>query len=260
MGIHGTKDLKTEKFPLKLSGLHSNVHPIEAFARPSISYYYNQLKQSFNHLSVLFNKIFKLMQVVIILGQDAYQLQRPLKSKIGTQKESFVDLKRARIGIQWTLDRQKSGKICYFAFTEDVKVAEDIQNWWDIETYASKIIVHCSLLLVIQRRSFRHKRCWREEQSVHASSRKWDCWEVNQSQAYRILESALLTGAKIPDGSKPERFVSTVHISAKMVSTNISRKPNNSWGTVWCRQKNNYQNVRQEFGLIQKCSRLLQIA
>ena len=57
-GIHGTKDLKTEKVLLKIKGLHSKVHSIEAFAHPSISlgntnYNYNKLKQSFNHLSVL---------------------------------------------------------------------------------------------------------------------------------------------------------------------------------------------------------------
>ena len=31
--------------------------------------------------------------------------------------------------------------VCHFAFTEDVKLAENIQTWWDIETYASKINV-----------------------------------------------------------------------------------------------------------------------
>ena len=31
--------------------------------------------------------------------------------------------------------------VCHFAFTEDVKVAENIQTWWDIETYASEINV-----------------------------------------------------------------------------------------------------------------------
>ena len=33
-------------------------------------------------------------------------------------------------------------KVCHFAFTEDVKVAENIKTWWDIETYASKINVN----------------------------------------------------------------------------------------------------------------------
>ena len=30
---------------------------------------------------------------------------------------------------------------CHFAFTEDVKVAETIQSWWDVETFATKINV-----------------------------------------------------------------------------------------------------------------------
>ena len=36
-GIHGAKDLKTKKFPLKIKGLNSKVHSMEAFAHPSIS-------------------------------------------------------------------------------------------------------------------------------------------------------------------------------------------------------------------------------
>ena len=87
VSIHGTKDLKTEKVPLKIKGLHSNVHSIEAFANPSISlgntnYDYNKLKQNFNHLSVLRNKSFNLMEVGNILGQDAYELHRPLEYEI----------------------------------------------------------------------------------------------------------------------------------------------------------------------------------
>ena len=45
------------------------------------------------------------------------------------------------MGSQWTHDGQQKTNICHFAFTVDVKVAENIQTWWDIETYASKINV-----------------------------------------------------------------------------------------------------------------------
>ena len=100
-GIHGTKDLNTENIPIK-KGLHSKVHSIEAFAHPSISlantnYNYNKLKQSCcNHLRVLPNKSFNLMEVGIILGQDAYELQRPLDYKIGTRSETFAVLTELR--------------------------------------------------------------------------------------------------------------------------------------------------------------------
>ena len=81
-GIHRTKDLKTEKVPLKIKGLHSKVQSVKVFAHPSISlgntnYNYIKPKQNFNHLSVLSNESFSLMAVGIILGQDAYELQRP---------------------------------------------------------------------------------------------------------------------------------------------------------------------------------------
>ena len=71
-GIHGTKDLKTEKVPHKVKGLYSKVRSIEAFAHPSIAlgntnFNYNKLMQSFNHLSVLPNKSFNLMEVSLML-------------------------------------------------------------------------------------------------------------------------------------------------------------------------------------------------
>ena len=133
-GIHGTKELKTEKVPLKIKGLHSKVHSIEAFAHPSISLgntnkNYNKLKQSLNHLSVLPNKSFNLMEVGIILGQDAYELQRPLDYKIGTRSEPFAVLTE----LGWVVSGPMTGKrrqnVCHFAFTEEVKVAENIQTW-----------------------------------------------------------------------------------------------------------------------------------
>ena len=145
-GIHGTKDLKTEKFPLKIKGLHSDVHSTEAFAHSSISlgntsYYYNKLKQRFNHLIFLPKKSFNMIEVGIILGQDAYELQRPLNYKIGTRSEPFAVLTELR----WVVSRPMTGKrrqnVCPSACTEDEKEAENIQTWWDIETYASKFIV-----------------------------------------------------------------------------------------------------------------------
>ena len=81
------------------------------------------------------------MEVGIILGQDAYELQRPLDYKIGTRSEPFAVLTE----LGWVVSGPMTGKrrqnVCHFAFTEDVKVAENIQTWWDIETYASKINV-----------------------------------------------------------------------------------------------------------------------
>ena len=145
-GIHGTQDLRTEKVPIAIKGLHSKVHSIEAFAHPSISmgnttYDYRELKNNFSHLNVLTNRTFKLMEVGIILGQDAYELQRPLDYKIRTRSEPFAVLTELGWVVSGPMTGKKSQNVCHFAFTEDVKVAKNIQSWCDIETFSSRIDV-----------------------------------------------------------------------------------------------------------------------
>ena len=122
------------------------MHSIEAFAHPSISlgnttYYYKELKNNFRHLNVLTDKTFNLMEAGIKLGQDAYEIQRPLDYKIGTRSEPFAVLTELLWVVSGPMTGKKSQNVCHFALREDVKVAENIQSWWDIETYASKINV-----------------------------------------------------------------------------------------------------------------------
>ena len=81
------------------------------------------------------------MEVGIILGQDAYELQRRLEYKIGIRSEPFAVLTELGWVVRGPITGKKRQNVCHFAFTEDVKVAENIQSWWDIETYASKINV-----------------------------------------------------------------------------------------------------------------------
>ena len=88
------------------------------------NYYNNKLMQSFNHLSVLRNKSFRLMEVGIILGQDAYELQGPLDYKIGTPSRPLTVL----TGLGWVVSGPITGKrshnVCHFTFTEDLKLDE----------------------------------------------------------------------------------------------------------------------------------------
>ena len=58
--------------------------------------------------------------------------------KIGTRSELFAVLTELGWVVSGPMTGKKSQNVCHFAFTEDVKVAEIIQSWWDIETYASK--------------------------------------------------------------------------------------------------------------------------
>ena len=132
-GIHGTRDLKTEKVPLKIKELHSKVHSLESFVHPSISlgdtnYDYSKLKQMFNHLSVLPNRSFNFVEVGIILGQDAYNLQRALEYKIGTQSELFAVLTELGCVVSGPMKGNRRQNVCHFASTDDVKMAGNIQS------------------------------------------------------------------------------------------------------------------------------------
>ena len=74
------------------------------------------------------------MEVGIILGQDAYELQRPLDYKIGTRSEPFAVLTELGWVVSGPMTGKRGQNVFHVAFTEDVKVAENIQTWWDIET------------------------------------------------------------------------------------------------------------------------------
>ena len=60
------------------------------------------------------------------LGQDAYELQRPLDYKTKTRSEPFA----IPTELGWVVSGRMKGKrkqnICHFTITEDVKVAENI--------------------------------------------------------------------------------------------------------------------------------------
>ena len=212
-GIHGTKDLSTEKVPLKVKGLHSKVHSIEAFSHPSLSlrnanYNYNKLKQSFNHLSVLPNKKFNLMEVCIILGQEVYELPHPLDYKIGTWSEPFAVLTELGWVVIGPMTGMRRQKVCHFAFNEYVKVAENIQTWWDIETYFCEQNVVSQSKKEMQAQMMLdkvHRRAVRSGTAV-----EWTRTKPTE-QLQLSLGSILFTGAKTLEGSKPENFLSSVN-------------------------------------------------
>ena len=112
------------------------------------------------------------MEVGIILGQDAYELQRPLDYKIGTRSEPFAVLTELKWVVSGPMVRKRRRNVCHIAFTEDVKEAENIQTWWDIETYASKINVVSQSEKELQAEKM-------------LESTKWECCGKNQSQTYQ---------------------------------------------------------------------------
>ena len=107
------------------------VHSLEAFLHPSISlrnanYDFNKLKQSFGHLRVLPDKSFNLMETGIILGQNAYELQKASDYKIGTRSESVAVLAEKRWVVIGPIKAKRGQKVCHFASTEDKEMTENI--------------------------------------------------------------------------------------------------------------------------------------
>ena len=58
--------------------------------------------------------------------------------KTGTRSEPLAVLTEFGWVVSGPMTDNKSQNVYHFASTEDVKVAENIQSWWDIESFASK--------------------------------------------------------------------------------------------------------------------------
>ena len=66
---------------------------------------------------------------------------RSVCAPLEAQSETFAVLTKVGWVFSGPMTVERRQNVCHFAFTEDVKVAENIQTWWDIESYASKIKV-----------------------------------------------------------------------------------------------------------------------
>ena len=82
---------------------------------------------------------FNLMEFGRIYVVDAYNLQRALDYRLGTQSE-LLSIQRE---FEWLVSEPMKGyrrqKFGHFVSSEkELKIAEKIQSSWDIETYAFK--------------------------------------------------------------------------------------------------------------------------
>ena len=94
-GIHGTKDMKTEKIPMTVKGVESPVFSIEAYVHLPIGvgntcHDYEELKQKFDRSSILPNSLFNLMEIGILLGQNFYDHQMPVDNRKAQNCEPFA--------------------------------------------------------------------------------------------------------------------------------------------------------------------------
>ena len=75
---------------------------------------------------------------------------------------------------------RSNGNVCHSASAEDVKMAENIQKWWDIEAYASKFNVKSQTKKEHEAEQMLQKSTVFTEKDM-----KLECSGVNQIQSYQ---------------------------------------------------------------------------
>ena len=145
-GIHGTNDVKCERFTVGIRGkAMGDTHHMTVYTHPNIDagtkvYNYQVLKLAYPHLSVLSEETLKLKDVKMILGQNCYHIHRAVEYKSCTNGEPWA----VKTKLGWTLcgplPQQKAVQMTASCVTasEDDALAEQIKTWWDIESYASR--------------------------------------------------------------------------------------------------------------------------
>ena len=145
-GTHGTNDVKCERFTVGIPGqAMSDTHHMTVYTHPNIDagtmiYTYQELKLAYPHLSVLSEETLKLKDVKMILGQNGYHIHRPEEYKSCANGEPWA----VKTKLGWTscgpLPQQKAVQMTASGVTasEDDALAEQINTWWNIESYASR--------------------------------------------------------------------------------------------------------------------------
>ena len=86
-GIHGTNDVKCERFTVGIRGkAMSDTHHMTVYNHPNIDagrkiYNYQELKLAYPQLSFLSEETLKLKDVKMILEQNCYHIHRPVNYK-----------------------------------------------------------------------------------------------------------------------------------------------------------------------------------
>ena len=103
------------------------------------------MKQTYPYLKCVGFKEIDLRKVSIILGQNAYHLIRPLEYKNGGENQPWA--------VRLPLGRTISGPIpvselrysaaCHTANDDDVKLADVVKKWWNVESYGTTMVADC---------------------------------------------------------------------------------------------------------------------
>ena len=102
-------------------------------------YNVQEMKAKYPYLKCVGFKQIDMKKVAIILGQNAYELIRPVEYKNGGENKPWA----IRLPLGWTvsgpvpINQLKLNAACHVANNDDMKLAEVVKKWWDMESYGT---------------------------------------------------------------------------------------------------------------------------
>ena len=102
-------------------------------------YNVQEMKEKYPYLKCVGFKQIDLKKVAIILGQNAYELIRPVEYKNGGENKPWA----IKLPLGWTvsgpvpINQLKLSAACHVANDNDMKLAEVFKKWWDMESYGT---------------------------------------------------------------------------------------------------------------------------
>ena len=105
-------------------------------------YNVQEMKQTYPYLKCVGFKQIDLKKVAIILGQNAYELIRPLEYKNGGENQPWA----VRLPLGWTVSgpvpvsELRFSAACHLSNEDDMKLAEVVKKWWDMESYGTAMV------------------------------------------------------------------------------------------------------------------------
>ena len=169
-----------------------------------------QQTENCSHLSVLPNRIFNLMEVGSILGQDVYELQKALDYKIVTRSEPVAVLTELIWVVSGPIKGNKRTKCLSFRQHE----RRDNDNKHSIPV-AQRYLCFQNTCCKSIKETATSSEFLRERDKIYSpavrSGHALESTSTQSSKQLRLIpRSALLTGKMIPKRPKFERIVSTV--------------------------------------------------
>ena len=102
-------------------------------------YNVQEMKEKYPYLKCVGFKQTDLKKFAIILVQNAYELIRPVEYKNGGENKPWA----IKIPLGWTvsgpvpINQLKLSAACHVANDDDMKLAEVVKKWWDMESYGT---------------------------------------------------------------------------------------------------------------------------